>query len=153
MDYGFNHAGHVYTPNGTTGLSADSTAARNASISLSEQAEWASIPARFFVYYDFPAESLPLFGRPRNYRATFAPCLHTFVNVAPGETGDGLAHKAVVTLWTGEVIGRITSARVYTNNFGGRLVAIRVTGTNGAKYYGRASWDNGNCIVLHRAKS
>lgn len=31
-------------------------------------------------------------------------------------------------------------------------VSIRVRGTNGAIYYGRASWDNGTCIWLHKAK-
>lgn len=32
-DYGFNHAGTVYTPNATAGLSADTTAERNAVLS------------------------------------------------------------------------------------------------------------------------
>ena len=150
MDYGFAHNGIVHTPNGTAGISASSSDARNAAISADALKCWETRPERFTGYYSFPAESLPLFGRPRTYRAEFAPCLHTFVNVAPGETGHGLANKAVATLWTGEIIGRITSARVYRHNFGARMVSITVKGTNGATYYGRASWDNGTVINLRR---
>jgi hypothetical protein len=57
-----------------------------------------------------------------------------------------------VTTWRGVVIGRIVSANVYRHNFGGRFVSVRVMGTNGAEYHGRASWDNGTVIRLRRVR-
>lgn len=92
-----------------------------------ELAYWATKPDRMFAYYSFPAE----------YRSTFGPLL----------TG------AKVSTWTGKELGIITSARVYQHNFGSRMVAITVTGNNGANYYGRASYDWGTCINLRKCKS
>lgn len=103
------------------------------------------------AYYAFPAGRLPLFGKPRSYRADFHPCLHTYINK---ETlaDPGVAHVATVTTWTGTILGHVESAHVYRHNFGARMVSMRVRGTNGAMYYGRASWDNGNVIRLRRVK-
>lgn len=55
-----------------------------------------------------------------------------------------------VTSWRGRVLGTIVLSRVYRHNFGGRFIAIRVRGTNGVEYYGRASYDWGTCINLRR---
>jgi hypothetical protein len=58
-----------------------------------------------------------------------------------------LAH---VSTWLGTRIGTVTHAQVYRHNFGCRMVSLRVTGTNGAEYYGRASYDHGQCVNLRR---
>jgi len=60
---------------------------------------------------------------------------------------------AHVTNWMGVRMGTILSAHVYSCNNGARIVSMRVQGTNGATYCGRASWDNGTCIGLRRMKS
>jgi hypothetical protein len=103
------------------------------------------------AYYAFPAEDLPLFGRPRPYRATFDPLLRSYVN-ASTPADPGVAHVAHVSTWRGVRLGTITAARVYRHNFGARMVAVTVQGTNGAQYYGRASYDHGQCITLHKRK-
>lgn len=71
------------------------------------------------------------------YHSTFTPKLNA---------------SCLVTTWTGRVLGRIIAAKVTRHNFGGRMVSMRVEGTNGATYYGRASWDNGQVIRLRRGK-
>lgn len=123
----------------------------NAAVEAQQLAEWQTQPERMLAYYAFPAEDSPLFGRPRTYRATFNPCLHSYVNkTKPEDTG--VANVATVATWTGATLGTITSARVYSHNFGGRMVSLRVKGTNGVEYYGRASWDNGSCVWLRKVK-
>jgi hypothetical protein len=131
MDYGFEHNGKVYTPNGTPGIAPVDNADRNQAIETAEPAIWQDRPLRMAAYYRFPhVESGGLYRRHFN----------------PPTTG------AVVTTWRGAVIGHIIAARVYWHNFGGRFVALTVRGTNGATYYGRASWDNGTVVRLHRSK-
>lgn len=56
-----------------------------------------------------------------------------------------------VTTWTGKPLGTIITSRVGRHNFGGRVISMRVKGSNGATYYGRASYDNGNAITLRKA--
>jgi len=126
--------------------------ARHEELERAELSRWEGKPDTQLGYFTFPAEDVPLFGRPRPYRAEFRPCLHSYINQAtPADPGTAL--HAVVTTWQGTVLGRITSARVYRrHNFGGRMVSVTVKGTNGVTYYGRASWDNGNCINLRKAK-
>ena len=150
MDYGFVHQDRVFTPNGST-VSAEENTARNAAIQAAEIAHWATQPEEMIGYYHFPAESGTLFGRVRSYRAEFRPTLFSYINQ---DTPDapGTAQHATVSTWLGVTIGQITSARVYRHNFGGRFVSIRVTGTNGAEYHGRASYDNGSVIRLRKAR-
>jgi hypothetical protein len=157
MDYGFTHEGMTVTPNGTE-VPAGENDERNKRIELGELTYWSTGPDRMIAYFKFPADdphafvptpgfpyrcdhcgaerglSPELCNRPRAYRTGFDPTLC----------------KAVITTWPGTVIGRIVSARVYRHNFGGRMVSIRVKGTNGRTYAGRASWDNGNVIRLRR---
>ncbi len=121
MNYGFTHRGKVYTPNGTTGISAEDNLERNEAIEQAMLAAWREQPDRMLAYY------------------------HLGVN--PTFT------KGDVTSWLGSYLGEITSAHVYRHTFGGRMVSIKVTGSNGAKYYGRASYDHGTCIMLQRVKS
>lgn len=149
MDYGFIHDGRVFTPNGTPDVPAAKNDARNRAIETAELAHWQTRPDRMVAYYTFPAEDTPLFGRLRVYRESFRPCLQTYVNQAtPADAGT--AKHATVTTWLGTVIGRIVSARVYRHNFGGRFVSLRMVGTNGAEYTGRASWDNGTVVRLRK---
>lgn len=58
--------------------------------------------------------------------------------------------KRTVSTWRGATLGTITESRIYRHNFGARFIAIKVLGTNGARYYGRASYDNGNVIRLRK---
>lgn len=113
------------------------TMTKNDAIERAELERWKNTPADAIGYYSFPAEAVRTVG----YRSAFYPRLDS----------------AAVTTWIGTVIGQITDARVYTGRLpmaGAepvRIVAIKVKGTNGARYYGRASWDNGNVIRLRRA--
>jgi hypothetical protein len=143
------HNGRAYTPNGTAGIRDPVT--HNAELAAREVAAWQAKPDRFLAYYQFPAEQLALFGKPRIWRARFNPCLHSYVNKQTPEDS-GIDHQAIVTTWTGELLGTITAARVYSHNFGSRMVSLRVRGNNGAEYYGRASWDHGSCVWLRKGK-
>lgn len=129
MDYGFTYKGRVYTPDGTA-VSPAENAARNAALEQRELADWDMRPPTAIGYFRFPAER----GADRRYRETFVP----------------RTTRARVTTCLGTTLGRITDARVYRHGRGGRFVAIRVAGTNGAVYHGRASWDHGTVITLHR---
>jgi len=125
--------------------------AHNAALEAREIEVWKARPERYFGYFSFPAEQLPLFGKPRPYRANFEPLLHTYINQSTPDA-PGVANVATVTAWTGVVLGHITHARVYRHNFGARFVSLTMQGTNGAKYYGRASYDWGQCINLRKCK-
>lgn len=110
------------------------TDAHNKAVEQAELTAWRDQPDRQLGYYAFPAELTR--PTPRYYRANFHP----------------LVAGATVTTWMGTVIGVITEANVYPHNFGARIVSLTMRGTNGAMYHGRASWDNGSCISLRRAK-
>lgn len=132
-DYAFVMNGKAYTPNQTP-VRAEDVAAHNAAIERAELDYWATQPDRMLAYYSFPADRAQ---GVRGYVGTFDPLL----------TG------ARVNTWTGVTIGRVSSAHVYLHNFGSRMIALTVTGTNGANYYGRASWDHGDCITLRKVKA
>lgn len=131
-DYGFVHDGRVFTPNATPGLDASTVAERNQAIEAEELARWQTGPDRQVAYFTFPAET-----GGGQYRPSFRPQLA----------------DAYVTTWPGTRIGTIVDARVYRHNFGGRFIVIRVRGTNGAEYYGRASYDWGHVIMLRKVRS
>lgn len=131
-DYGFVHEGRVYTPNATSGLDASTNEERNQAIEAAELARWEAQPDRQVAYFRFPAET-----GGGLYRPAFRPQLA----------------DAHVTTWPGTRIGTIVNARVYRHNFGGRFIAIRVRGTNGAEYVGRASYDNGTVVHLRKVRS
>jgi hypothetical protein len=141
-DYGFVHDGKVFTPN-QTAVDVAQVKERNASIERAELERWQGKPDRMLAYYKFPAEHYKTVAQheARTYRRYFEPLL-SIAGLEP----------AIVTTWLGTKTGRIIRARVYSHNFGGRMLSITVQGTNGATYYGRASWDNGTCINLRRAK-
>lgn len=135
MDYGFAHQGTIYTPNGTTGITVADNDDRNKAIEARELAQWAQAPASFRpAYYHFP-DGIPMQGMTGSFRSYW-------LNPA----------GAHVSTWLGARLGVITSAHVYRHNFGGRMVAITVRGTNGAVYHGRASWDHGDIITLRKAR-
>lgn len=129
-DYGFVHEGQVFTPNATPGITAAENLTRNQAIEAAELRAWDGKPAVVLAYYQFTPTPTP-----DRYLRSFR-----------------IAGTGTVTTWMGTKLGTITAARVYTHNFGGRFVSMRVRGTNGAEYYGRASWDWGSVIRLHRAK-
>ncbi len=147
-------AGHgTFSPDGKVDITPEQATIENQETDRAELAQWMTAPDRFApAYYSFPAESETLFGRPRSYRATFAPALHTYINQET-VSAPGTAKHAIVSTWNGTVLGRIISAHVYRHNFGGRFVSLTVHGTNGATYTGRASWDNGQIIRLRKVKS
>jgi hypothetical protein len=134
MDYGFTHHGKVYTPNGTTAIDPVTSDDRNKAIERAELTAWKGQPDRQCGYYAFPSETEQ--GGVRFYRRDFYPAIA----------------GATVSTWLGTVIGTVIKAHVYPHNFGSRMVALTVRGTNGAIYHGRASWDNGTCISLRRTK-
>lgn len=130
--YAITHEGRTFTPEGKADLAPATVEAHNRELEAHELANWEGKPDRALGYYSFPAS--PSGGQ---YRAEFRP----------------LIAGATVSTWPGTVIGRITDARVYRHNFGQRFVAIRVLGTNGAEYWGRASWDGGNAIILRKVRA
>lgn len=132
--YAFAHAGKVFTPDGRVSLPG-SVEDHNAQLEARELAAWAEGPDRALAYYQFPVNDAAVAGT--QYRANYSPRI----------TG------ATVSTWLGTVIGRITEARVYRHNFGQRFVSLRVLGTNGAEYWGRASWDGGNAIILRKVRA
>lgn len=131
MDYGIVHAGQVFTPNGRADLAPAEVDGYNRALEAEELKAWQGRPDRAIGYYDTPAQ---IQGGP--WRTTFQ------VNTA----------GATITTWRGTRIGKVTEAKVYRDNFGGRLVYLRVIGTNGAEYWGRASWDGGNVVKLHKVR-
>jgi hypothetical protein len=144
MDYGFTHQGKTFTPNGTQGITPAENDDRNKTIERAELARWQTAPDTFVAYYTFPQGTDARVNRfaelkQRNYELWCA-----------GETRAG---DASCTTWLGTKIGTIVSARVYRHNLGGRFVCLQVRGTNGASYYGRASWDNGTVVRLRRKGS
>lgn len=100
-----------------------------------ELERWKTQPERQLAYYRFIQDEIDRAGKQR--LTTYHPSLI----------------GASVSTWMGTRIGTITSARVYPHNIGSRMVAITVTGSNGAHYYGRASWDWGTCINLRKVKA
>ncbi len=147
----FNGQG-TFSPDGKVTATADEAKTINAQTDTAELEYWATKPDTFSpAYYSFPAETNTILGMPRSYRRNFTPNLYTFINRAKPED-PGTDKHAEVKTWNGSLLGRITSARVYGHNFGGRMVSITVRGTNGASYYGRASWDNGSIIRLRKVK-
>lgn len=129
-DYAFTHQGKAFTPNQTK-VMVEKVTAHNEAVASRELARWQTKPERFVCYYTFPQP-----WDKADKRGNFYP---TLVN-------------AKVQLWGGAVVGQITGAHVYRHNFGGRIVSLRVLGTNGASYYGRASWDNGDVVILRKVK-
>ena len=134
MDYGFTHAGKVYTPNGTTGITANDQ--RNDQLEAAELARWADQPDQQVAYYSIPTLA-----------GNWGTAIRTVGAFHPHDL-----RNATVSTWLGTTLGHITSAHVYRHNFGGRMVSLYVKGTNGAEYYGRASWDGGNVIKLRRVQ-
>ncbi len=140
--YGFSkHAGKVFTPDGANTLTEDTVDQHNAELERRELASWAGKPDRALGYYKFEAEyqsrrDLVAAGGINHYRANFSPRIK----------------GATVSTWLGTELGKITEARVYRHNFGARFVSLRVLGTNGAEYWGRASWDGGNAVILRKVR-
>lgn len=144
MDYGFVHDGKVYTPNQTPDVAASENDERNKAIERAELERWTEKPDRQLAYYHFPKHDTD----GRRYRESFFPQLSGETSNGNGETVD----RAIVTTWLGTKIGTIISAQVYRHNFGGRFVSLRVRGTNGVEYHGRASYDWGSCVWLRKCK-
>jgi hypothetical protein len=69
------------------------------------------------------------------------------------DLGEHGTTRGRVSTWLGTTIGTILTSRIYRHNFGGRFVAIRVQGTNGAEYHGRASYDWAQCIMLRKCRT
>lgn len=59
----------------------------------------------------------------------------------------------IVTTWTGEKLGEITHrGEPYRTGFRSYRQSIRVTGTNGVRYYGTYYMSSGNYCRLYRMK-
>lgn len=138
MSHLFTFDGHgTYSPDGKVDATQAEANRMNAETTAAELAHWNTKPDVFApAYYRFPTDTAK---QPREYRHSFYVLL-------------GALGSDIVTTWTGAKLGSILSARVYQHNFGARMVSMRVRGTNGATYFGRASWDNGECIRLRKVK-
>lgn len=143
-DYGFVHEGRVFMPNGTIGVEASENDARNRAIEAGELDAWQGQPESFVAYYAFPEGADVRVNR-------FAELRRQPYEINCWGTSRETAAK--VTTWRGTKIGTIVRAKVYRHNLGGRFVSMHVKGTNGAEYYGRASYDNGTVVRLRRCKA
>ena len=159
-DYGFEHNGQVYTPNGTTGVSVAENEQRNRAIEQAELADWRMRPSHVLAYYTFPADRAHSFEKTPHFPYRCNVCKRER-GLSPELCNQSRVYRrdyypeltgAQVTTWRGQLLGHIVSAKVYRHNFGSRMVALTVRGTNGAVYHGRANWDHGSCIRLHRSK-
>jgi hypothetical protein len=129
--------GHTPSPHEafTTGYGTDADGKRHC-FECCERRDREAIAAakagdRYTVYYNFPDQ--PSGGvYQRNFHVS--------------------TQRAHVTNWLGRTLGRIEHARVFGHNFGGRVVTMRVVMFDGSRWSGRASWDNGTCITLRKAK-
>jgi hypothetical protein len=132
----FSNDDRVFSPDGAVNMTPEQAKAHNEAITARELEHWATRPDYFSpAYYKFPK-----LDQSGGYRPAF------YI----GERG---IVWGIVSTWTGAKLGDIVHAHVFPHNFGGRVVSIRVRGTNGAMYYGRASWDNGDVIGLRRIKT
>lgn len=136
MDYGFAHAGQVFTPNGTA-VDISQNHARNAALTARDLAYWQTAPARMVAYYTLADGVTPAWAGLGMRR--------------DGRTISGDPANCATT-WAGQRLGQIVAVTFYRHNFGGRFVSLRVLGTNGAEYYGRASYGWGNVITLRKVK-
>lgn len=118
-----------------TGIAQVGATEHNKAVEQQELAEWRMRPRTMLAYYSLPCVT----EARREYCADFRPYV-------------GFGANAEVSTWTGKPLGTITEAHVYRHNMGQRFISIRVKASNGSSYYGRASYDNGDCIILHRAK-
>jgi len=71
-----------------------------------------------------------------------------FARIYSENTKSGKPSAWTVTR-SGFVPANVISQR---RNLGGRFISLRVQGTNGARYHGRASYDWGQCVWLRRSK-
>jgi len=100
----------------------------NRAVEAEELERWKGQPEIALGYYRVPRQAGQL------YRELFS-----------GQGG-------TITTWLGTEIGTIVQYRVYPHNFGGRMIAIAVAGSNGVHYHGRASYDGGSCVWLRKGK-
>lgn len=131
MPYAFKHEGKVYGPDGPIKdmdgheLQPSDADNYNKGLEAIELEEWKLQPDTWLAYYI----------------------------IIRGENGLPVLGGAFASTWLGTSLGRITSAHIYRHNFGSQMISIEVEGTNGATYYGRASYDWGSCVKLHKHKS
>jgi hypothetical protein len=131
MSYAFTFSnGRTFTPNGETAIG--DVEAHNRALEARELEAWQAGAPIAIGYYtiDEPANGS------REWSAWRSRVIGRAIQI---------------TTWLGTPIasGRVTGA--YTNNFGGRLICLRVKGTNGAEYIGRASYDSGTIVRLRLA--
>ena len=123
MNYAFEHAGAVYTPN-PDGPGVTNVNAHNDALEAAELAQWATAPDRFAGY----------------------------IAETPEPRGVSI-NERFLTTWRGVKLGKVIAWRVYRNNLGARVAAVRIRGNNGAEYYGRMGVDWNQLIRLRRAKA
>lgn len=58
-----------------------------------------------------------------------------------------------ITTWTGEILGSAVFGPEYRDNFGGKRRSVRVTGTNGRKYFGTYFVSAGSYCRIKACKS
>ncbi len=128
--YAITHQGRVWTPTGEQTGTIQDVDAHNAEVERRELEAWTRKPDQGVAYFVFPHEK-----GGGAWRRAFRPTI----------TGSR------VMTWRGAKLGAIIDAKVYTNNFGARVVTVRAN-IGGAIYHGRASWDGGNGIRLRKGK-
>lgn len=107
----------------------------NRQVEALELSAWAAGPERAIGYVTIPN----IDGRTTD-RATVDRWLHVS------------DLRVTVSTWIGTPIAHGTVTGMYRNNFGARIVSIRVRGTNGRTYVGRYGYDGGSFIRLRAAR-
>ena len=146
-NYIFESHGRQYTPDGA--VSVSDTDRHNREIEARELAQWQTQPDRFIAYVSHPAADVA-------WREVCADTEHNRPE-RRSMAGQDLILRSYpatrVTTWLGTFLGAGRITGVYRNNFGARIVSVRVRGTNGAEYVGRYGYDGGNAIRLRKVKA
>ena len=126
--YIFSVSGRTFAPEGevTTPVDVD---AHNRAVEARELAIWHAQPDTFVGYYTIRADERTI---------------NRFEYLRSGR-------PVTVSTWLGTRLGHGLVTGAHTNNFGARIVRVRILGTNGAEYWGAASYD-AELITLHRVR-
>ena len=133
-DYLFTFNGSTFAPDGKVPAPVD-VDAHNRAVEARELETWRAQPDHHVGYYAI--QSTP--EDTARVRASWAYLLRA----CPGVT---------VSTWLGTALGHGLVTGAHTNNFGARIIRIRILGTNGAEYWGAAGYD-AELVRLHRVKA
>ena len=112
----------------------------NLQVEQQELLQWAEAPARQVAYVAHPNFDHAWRESADHLLSTHDRLLRAFPQVT-------------VSTWLGTQIGTGRVTGVYRNNFGARIVSLRIKGSNGAVYVRRYGYDGGNAVTLRKVRT